>query len=123
MVFRNKKPVKRRKHILIVDASKEFKKGRAQNELLDKHVDQLFKWYKKGEEVEGVARLVPLTEIEENDWNLNIPRYIEPVIEEETVTVSDAITNLKNSLESAYAAEDKLKDLLRENGILGEVAK
>ena len=118
MVFRNKKPVKRRKHILIVDASKEFKKGRAQNELLDKHVDQLFKWYKKGEEVEGVARLVPLTEIEENDWNLNIPRYIEPVIEEETVTVGEAIKNLKTSLDAAYEAEDKLKKLLIENNLM-----
>ena len=118
MVFRKKKPVKRRKHILIVDASKEFKKGRAQNELLDKHVDQLFKWYKKGEEVEGVARLVPLTEIEEKDWNLNIPRYIEPVVEEETVTVSEAIADLKVSLESAYAAEDKLKLLLSKEGLL-----
>jgi len=118
MVFRNKKPVKRRKHILIVDASKEFKKGRAQNELLDKHVDQLFKWYKKGEEVEGVARLVPLTEIGENDWNLNIPRYIEPVIEEETVTVGEAIENLKTSLDAAYEAEDKLKKLLIENNLM-----
>ena len=118
MVFRNKKPAKRCKHILIVDASKEFKKGRAQNELLDKHVDQLFKWYKKGEEVEGVARLVPLTEIEENDWNLNIPRYIEPVIEEETITVKEAIANLKKSLDAAYTAEDKLKSLLSDNGLL-----
>ena len=118
MVFRNKKPVKRRKHILIVDASKEFKKGRAQNELLDKHVDQLFKWYKKGEEVEGVARLVPLIEIEENDWNLNIPRYIEPVIEEETVTVGEAIENLRTSLNAAYKAEDNLKKLLIKNGLM-----
>lgn len=118
MVFRNKKPVKRRKHILIVDASKEFKKGRAQNEMLDKHVDQLFKWYKKGEEVEGVARLVPLTEIEENDWNLNIPRYIEPVIEEETITVAEAIQNLTTSLDAAYAAEDKLKTLLVQNKLM-----
>ena len=42
MVFRNKKPAKRKKHVLIVDASKEFKKGRAQNELLDNHVDRDF---------------------------------------------------------------------------------
>ena len=77
-----------------------------------------FKWYKKGEEVEGVARLVPLAEIEENDWNLNIPRYIEPVIEEETITVAEAIANLKTSLDAAYSSEDKLKKLLKKNGLL-----
>ena len=79
---------------------------------------EIFKWYKKGKEVEGIARLVPLTEIEENDWNLNIPRYIEPVIEEETVTVSEAIENLKDkSQHAAYKAEDKLKKLLAKNGL------
>ena len=119
MVFRNQKPRKRKKHVLVIDASKEFKKGRAQNELLDKHADQIFKWYKKAADVEGVARLVPLTEIEDNDWNLNIPRYIEPVIEQEAITVSEAIANLKTSLDAAYAAEDHLRELLRMNGLLG----
>jgi type I restriction enzyme M protein len=64
-----------------------------------------------------VARLVPLDEIKENDWNLNIPRYVEPVIEEETVTVAEAIDNLKTSLAAAYAAEDKLQDLLVRAGL------
>lgn len=118
LVFRQKKPVKHRKKVLIIDASREFKKGRAQNELLPEHVDRIYDWYAAHEDVEGVARLVALDEIKENDWNLNIPRYIEPVIEEETVTVADAIGNLKSSLEAAYAAEDRLQTLLSESGLL-----
>tara|TARA_R110002111_G_scaffold248775_3_gene312594 strand:+ start:676 stop:2175 length:1500 start_codon:yes stop_codon:yes gene_type:complete len=112
MVFRNKKPVKHRKKVLIVDASKEFKKGRAQNELLPEHVDKIYQWYKDHTDVEGAARLVSLDEIKENDWNLNIPRYVEPVIEEETITVEEALENLKSSLAEAYEAEDRLKSLL-----------
>jgi len=118
MVFRNKKLAKRKNKLLFIDASKGFKKGRAQNELLSEHVERIFSWYKDAEDVEGVARLVSMDEVKENDWNLNIPRYIEPLIEEETITVSEAIENLKSSLDAAYAAEDKLKDLLRENGLL-----
>ena len=118
MVFRKTKPAAKKKRVLIIDASNEFKKGRAQNELLDSQVDQIFSWYENNEDVEGVARSVSLDEIKENDWNLNIPRYIEPVIEEETITVAEAIANLKTSLNQAYAAEDKLKDLLKENGLL-----
>jgi type I restriction enzyme M protein len=118
MVFRKNKSAAKKKRVFIIDASKEFKKGRAQNELLDSHVEQIFSWYENNEDVEGVARLVSLDEIKENDWNLNIPRYIEPVIEEETITVAEAIANLKTSLDEAYAAEDKLKDLLKENGLL-----
>ena len=59
-----------------------------------------------------------LEEIKENEFNLNIPRYVEPVLEEETVTVKEAIQNLKDSLNAAYAAEDRLKALLKKEGLL-----
>jgi len=65
-----------------------------------------------------VARLVPLDEIQENDWNLNISRYVEPTVEEEAISVADALANLKTSLKSAYAAEDRLKALLTKAGLL-----
>jgi type I restriction enzyme M protein len=119
LVFRQKKPTKHRKKVLIIDASKEFKKGRAQNELLPEQVDRIHGWYKAHQDVEGVARLVSLDEIKENDWNLNIPRYIEPVIEEESISVGEAIENLKASLNAAYEAEDRLKQLLSERGLIG----
>jgi type I restriction enzyme M protein len=61
---------------------------------------------------------VDLDEIRENDFNLNIPRYVEPVIEEETITVDDAIANLKDSLAAAYAAEDRLTSLLSKEGLM-----
>jgi type I restriction enzyme M protein len=57
-------------------------------------------------------------EIRENDFNLNIPRYVEPVIEEESMTIDQAIDNLKESMQVAYAAEDRLKELLKRNGLL-----
>ncbi|MCA9041628.1 MAG: N-6 DNA methylase, partial [Planctomycetaceae bacterium] len=112
LVFRDKKPVKHRKKVLIIDASSEFKKGRAQNELLPEHVDRIFELYKAHQDIDGLARLVTLDEIKENDWNLNIPRYVEPLLEEETITVEEAIANLKKSLDEAYAAEERLRKLL-----------
>jgi len=117
MVFRQRKPAKRRKKVLIIDAAHEFKKGCAQNELLPDHVDQIYQWYDAHEDVEGVARLVSLDEIKENDFNLNIPRYVEPVVEEETITVAEAMANLKATLEHAYEAEDRLQQLLAEAGL------
>jgi type I restriction enzyme M protein len=113
LVFRLKKPKDHRKKVLIVDASKEFKKGRAQNELLPEHVDRIYQWYTGHKDVAGVARLVPLEEIQQNDWSLNIPRYVEPLVEPEALTVADAFANLKASLEAAYSAEDRLKLLLK----------
>lgn len=48
LVFRQTKPKDLRKKVLIVDASKEFKKGRAQNELLAEHVNHIYQWYAGG---------------------------------------------------------------------------
>ena len=66
----------------------------------------------------GASRVVRLDEVAQNDWNLNIPRYVEPVAEEQTITVQEATANLKRALADAYAAEDRLKVLLREARLL-----
>ncbi|MDA1055829.1 MAG: class I SAM-dependent DNA methyltransferase, partial [Planctomycetota bacterium] len=114
MVFRQRKPAKHRKKVLIIDASREFKKGRAQNELLPEQVNQIYQWYEAHKDVEGVARLVSQDEIKENDFNLNIPRYVEPVVEEETITVAEAMANLKTSLtegvRSSHSMENRGKE-------------
>jgi type I restriction enzyme M protein len=118
LVFRQKKPKEYRKKILVIDASNEFKRGRAQNEMLPEHVDHIYKWYADHNDVSGVARLVSLDEIQQNDWNLNISRYVGPVVEAETLSVSDAIANLRTSLDTVYAAEDRLKSLLAKAGVM-----
>jgi len=104
--------------VLVVDASTVYKKGRNQNALLPEHVEKIFGWYRNYKNVESVAKIVTLEEIAANDWNLNIPRYVERVSDQETITVKDAVNNLKLALADAYAAEDRLKKLLEEEGLL-----
>ena len=118
LVFRETKPKAHRQKVLFIDASRECKVGRAQNELLPEHVENIHQWYVNYQDVEGDCRVVTLDEIRENDFNLNIPRYVEPVIEEETLTVEQALANLQESLEAAYAAEDRLKELLKRAGVM-----
>ncbi|HEX2949870.1 MAG TPA: class I SAM-dependent DNA methyltransferase [Armatimonadota bacterium] len=118
MVFRETKPISHQSKVLFIDASREFKSGRAQNELLPEHIDNIHNWYQAYQDVQGICRVVDLDEICKNDFNLNIPRYVEPVIEEETMSVEQAIANLKKSLMAAYAAEDRLKVLLSREGLL-----
>ena len=118
LVFRDSKPKAHRQKVLFIDASKEFKTGRAQNELLPEHVDNIHRWYEGYQDVVGICRLVTLDEIRENDFNLNIPRYVELVIEEESLTIEQAIVNLKDSLAAAYSAEERLAVLLEREGLL-----
>ena len=118
LVFRDSKPKTHRQRVLFIDASKEFKTGRAQNELLPKHVNNIQRWYEGYQNIEGVCRVVALDKIRENDFNLNIHRYVESIVEEESVTIDQAIANLKESLQAAYDAEDRLKELLIKGGML-----
>lgn len=118
LVFRQKKAKDRKNKVLIVDASKEFKTGRAQNELLPGHVERIHGWYRDYQNVEGIARVVMLDEIAANDYNLNIPRYVEPKVTSEVLTVEEAMKRLRESSEAAFAAEERLIEILIREGLL-----
>lgn len=118
LVFRQRKKKDRRNKVVFLDASRQFKTGRAQNELLPEHVEQIYAWYRAYEDAEGIARLVTLDEIAANDYNLNIPRYIEPKTEQEVLTVEEAMARLRESAQGAFAAEEKLVNILHREGFL-----
>jgi type I restriction enzyme M protein len=118
LVLRQRKPKDRKNKVLIVDASKEFRTGRAQNELLPEHVERVHMWCKDYKDVTGVARVVTLEEIAANDHNLNIPRYVEPAAAQEVLSVDEAMKQLRASAAAAFAAEDKLVEILRKEGLL-----
>ncbi len=118
LVFRQRKAKERRNKVLIIDASREFKTGRAQNELLSEHVERIHGWYQDFKDVDGVARVVTLEEIAANGHNLNIPRYVEPQVTQEVLTVDEAMERLKVSALSAFAAEERLIAILKREGLL-----
>jgi type I restriction enzyme M protein len=118
LVFRQRKNKERKKKLLIVDASKEYKTGRAQNELMPEHVERIYGWYHDYKDVQGIARVVMLDDIAANDYNLNIPRYVEPKNEQHVLTVDEAMMGLQASAKEAFSAEDKLIALLKREGLL-----
>ena len=110
--------VDRKKRVLILDASREFKKGRAHNELLPEHVERIYGWYRDYQDAEGVARVVTLDDIAANDHNLNIPRYVEPKDEQDVLTVEEAMARLQECARAAFAAEENLFAILKREGLL-----
>jgi type I restriction enzyme M protein len=73
--------------VFFIDASQEFEKGKNQNLLTEKHIDRIVETYVQREDVEKYAHLANYEEIKENDFNLNIPRYVDTFEEEEPVDV------------------------------------
>lgn len=87
--------------ILFVDASKEFEKVKSQNQLRSEDVDKIVSTVINREEIEKYSYLANLEEIRENDYNLNIPRYVDTFEEEEPVdivAVADELIELDTQL-------------------------
>ncbi|MGD0005286.1 MAG: class I SAM-dependent DNA methyltransferase [Anaerolineaceae bacterium] len=119
LVFRKQKSPDRRAKVLMIDASKLFRKGRSQNTLEGEHASQILEWARAYQDVPGSARVVSLEEIARNDYNLNIPRYVEPPAKEAALSVEEALQELKVVLKDAYVAEDHLLSLLKNAGLVG----
>lgn len=118
LVFPQRKASDRKQKVLILDASREFKTDRAQNELLPEQGDRIYGWYRDFRDVEGVARLLTLDEIAANDHNPNIPRYVEPKVDQEVLTVKESMNRLRASAGAAFDAEARLIDIRTREGLL-----
>ena len=120
LVFRQRKEPARKQRVLIVDASRELRTGRAQNELLPEHVERIYGWYQDYKNVEGVVHVATLDEIAANDHDLNISRYIAPKENREVLTVEMAMDQMQRSVRAAFSAEDKLIEIFKREGLLVE---
>lgn len=113
MVFRQQKPKKRKNRILFIDASDQIRTGRAQNFLETSHVQQIFDWYKKYKDVENYVKVASIEDLAENDFNLNIPLYVEKIIEDNLPSVEEALVDLKMAWKESLKAEEKFKKILK----------
>ncbi|MGI6311425.1 MAG: type I restriction-modification system subunit M [Bacteroidales bacterium] len=81
--------------ILFIDASQHFEKVKTQNYLRDEDVDRIVDTYEKRITIDKYSYIASLDEVRENDFNLNIPRYVDTFEEEETVDISTVASELK----------------------------
>ncbi|ENM5813845.1 type I restriction-modification system subunit M [Shewanella baltica] len=123
LVLRKQRPLAHQDHVLIINAEEIFTKGRAQNTLSETQADDIYEIYRQmrtkgpeADDIEGVARWVPHSEIEENDFNLNIARYVQKPLEEETITVEEALKDFQQKLAALEQAENELEALLIKEG-------
>jgi len=114
MVFRQSKEVSKIGKVIFIDASDQIRVGRAQNYLEYENISQIFNWLKEYRDVENYVKIASLEEIEENEYNLNIPLYVEKIIEDNLPSVEEALTNLKSAWSESQKAEEDFKRILNE---------
>ncbi len=76
-----------RKNVFFIDASRDFVSGKNQNTLSEEHIEKIMHTCKKRKEVEKYSHIASFEEIKENDFNLNIPRYVDTFEEEEEIDI------------------------------------
>lgn len=118
LVLRKRKPAARKKKVMIADASRLCRKGRAKNHLEPEHAKKILSWYQGFKEVEDAVRVVGLDEIKAEDWALNISRYVLPPVGEENPPLPEAIAAFKKVLQRCREAEERLSKVMEEGGWL-----
>ncbi|MFT7157571.1 MAG: type I restriction enzyme M protein [Parvicella sp.] len=114
MVFKKHKDADKKNKVLFIDASDQVRVGRAQNYLEPNNVNQIFDWVNAYQDVENYVKIASKDDLLENDYNLNIPLYVEKIIEDNLPSVEEALSDLKTTWDESLKAEEKFKTILKE---------
>jgi type I restriction enzyme M protein len=105
------------KDILFIDASSDFEKGKNQNNLNDENIDKIINTFKERKDVDKYAHLASIDEIRENEFNLNIPRYVDTFEEEAPIDLEEVNKQLEQDNKEIAELEAKIKEQLKILGV------
>ena len=117
-VLNKAKPVERRGKVLFVDAAQKgyFRSGKAQNFIDPEHIGKIVEAYRNFEDVERFAHVADIEEIQGNDFNLNISRYVDTTEPVEVMPVEEALAKLNEAERRRDEAVARMDQLLAEMG-------
>lgn len=105
------------KDALFIDASREYQQSKNQNVMLDSHLDRILAAYEARKDVDKYAHVASVKEIAENDYNLNIPRYVDTFEEEEEIDVAAVEKEIEQLERELAEVRTKMKRYLKELGV------
>ena len=106
-----------RKDVLFIDASREFVSGKNQNTLSSEHISKIVETYKKRSEIEKYSHLATFNEIKENDFNLNIPRYVDTFEEEPEIDIAATQKRILELEQELAKTQGQMQEYLKELGL------
>ena len=117
IVINKAKPIERREEILLINASKLFKKGRPKNYLPDERIKQISGIYLDWKEEDSISKIITKEEVSKNDYNLSPSRYVAQNGEDDMLPLEDAVVQLQEAEEEGSRADKKLKEVLEQMGL------
>jgi len=114
LIINKNKLSEKKDKILFIDASSGFEKVGNKNKLREEDLEKIVKTFDEYKDVEKYAKIITKVEIKENDYNLNISRYIDTNNEEEDIDISQVINEIKGLKNKEIEIESKLNEYLKE---------
>ncbi|MEW9939175.1 type I restriction-modification system subunit M [Clostridium butyricum] len=108
---------RKNKDILFIDASNDFEKSKNQNNLTDENVDKIISTFKERKDIDKYAHVASIEEIRENDFNLNIPRYVDTFEEEEPIDLEEVNRQLEQDNKEIAELEAEINEQLKILGV------
>lgn len=106
-----------RNDVLFIEASREYEKGKNQNRLTKENIQKILDTYENYKEVEKYSHIATIDEIKENEYNLNIKRYVDTFEEEQEIDIEETKKNIAKINEELQVLEKELQKSLKELGL------
>ena len=116
LILNRNKPEKRKNKIIFIYAARDFKEGTVRNVLRDKDIDKIDSAFTKYEEILGYSHIANIDELRENEFNLNVKRYVDIFELEEEIDIQKTIDDLNNLEKEKKKIENEIEKNLRELG-------
>lgn len=116
IVFNRSKEEHKKGQVLFINGANDYQEGKNQNTLRDQDTEKIVSAHNRWEDQEKYCRVVDIKEIRENDYNLNIARYIDSSEEEEQINVEEALADLRQLEEERIEIEATMYGFLKELG-------
>lgn len=116
LIFNRNKPEYKQGKVLLIDAERDFLEGKNQNTLRKQDIEKIIKAYDQYQDIEKYARVVDEKEIAENEYNLNVKRYIDSTDEQETIDVNQVWKDLQTLEDEREEISKKVAEFIKELG-------
>ncbi len=114
VIFNKNKSESHKNKILIIDAEQDYEEGKNQNRLRKKDIEKIVLAFEGYRDIEKYARVVDIKELEENEFNLNVRRYVENGEDEEAVDVKTVWSEVKKIEKDREVIDKKVEEYLKE---------
>ena len=117
LILNKNKPEKRKNKIIFIYAAKDYLEGKNRNKLRDEDIEKIVKAFKEYKDIDRYCHIADLEELKENEFNLNVPRYVDISEPEEEIDIQKTIDEIKKLEKEREEIEAKVREDLKELGI------